>query len=119
MRVAQSDIPKYGIVDIEPVKPRLYELRGMVEKPRIEDAPSDFAIVGRYVLTPDVFALLESGKPGAGGELQLTDALQALSEQRKLFGYEFEGTRTGLVLLFGGGFSRSYFLSRLPVLYQH
>jgi UTP--glucose-1-phosphate uridylyltransferase len=96
MRVAQSDIPKYGIVDIEPVKPRLYELRGMVEKPRIEDAPSDFAIVGRYVLTPDVFALLESGKPGAGGEIQLTDALQALSEQRKLFGYEFEGTRYDL-----------------------
>jgi UTP--glucose-1-phosphate uridylyltransferase len=96
MRVAQSDIPKYGIVDMEPVKPRLYELHGMVEKPRIEDAPSDIAIVGRYVLTPDVFALLESGKPGAGGEIQLTDALQALSQRRKLFGYEFEGTRYDL-----------------------
>jgi UTP--glucose-1-phosphate uridylyltransferase len=96
MRVAQHDIPKYGIVDVKPVRPRLYELLGMVEKPKVEEAPSDFAIVGRYVLTPDVFDLLAKGRPGAGGEIQLTDALQGLSQQRKLFGYEFEGTRYDL-----------------------
>ncbi len=96
MRVARSEIPKYGIVDVKRARPRLYELRGMVEKPRVEEAPSDFAIVGRYVLTPDIFDLLAKGKPGAGGEIQLTDALLALSKTRKMFGYEFEGTRYDL-----------------------
>jgi UTP--glucose-1-phosphate uridylyltransferase len=96
MRVARSEIPKYGIVDVKPARPRLYELRGMVEKPLIEEAPSDFAIVGRYILTPDIFDLLARGQPGAGGEIQLTDGLLALSTQRKMFGYEFEGTRYDL-----------------------
>jgi UTP--glucose-1-phosphate uridylyltransferase len=96
MRVARSEIPKYGIVDIRRAGPRLYELRGMVEKPSIEEAPSDFAIVGRYVLTPDVFDLLARGGPGAGGEIQLTDGLLALNKRRKMFGYEFEGTRYDL-----------------------
>jgi UTP--glucose-1-phosphate uridylyltransferase len=96
MRVERSEIPKYGIVDVSPTRPRLYELRGMVEKPPIEEAPSDFAIVGRYVLTPDIFDLLASGKPGAGGEIQLTDGLLALNKKRKMFGYEFEGTRYDL-----------------------
>ncbi|MBV8054643.1 MAG: UTP--glucose-1-phosphate uridylyltransferase [Deltaproteobacteria bacterium] len=96
MRVGRSEIPKYGIVDVGPVRPRLYELRGMVEKPPVEEAPSDFAIVGRYVLTPDIFDLLARGRPGAGGEIQLTDGLLALSKKRKMFGYEFEGTRYDL-----------------------
>ena len=96
MRVARSEIPKYGIVDVRPARPRLYELRGMVEKPPVEEAPSDFAIVGRYVLTPDIFDLLAKGRPGAGGEIQLTDGLRALNENRKMFGYEFEGTRYDL-----------------------
>jgi UTP--glucose-1-phosphate uridylyltransferase len=96
MRVAQSEIPKYGIVDVRPARPRVYELRGMVEKPRIEEAPSDFAIVGRYVLTPDIFDLLARGRPGAGGEIQLTDGLLALSKKRRMYGYEFEGTRYDL-----------------------
>jgi UTP--glucose-1-phosphate uridylyltransferase len=96
MRVARSEIPKYGVVDIRRAGPRLYELRGMVEKPSIEEAPSDFAIVGRYVLTPDVFDLLARGGPGAGGEIQLTDGLLALNKRRKMFGYEFEGTRYDL-----------------------
>jgi UTP--glucose-1-phosphate uridylyltransferase len=96
MRVERSEIPKYGIVDVNPVRPRLYELRGMVEKPPVEEAPSEFAIVGRYVLTPDIFDLLARGRPGAGGEIQLTDGLLALSKKRKIFGYEFEGTRYDL-----------------------
>jgi UTP--glucose-1-phosphate uridylyltransferase len=96
MRVARSEIPKYGIVDVRPIRPRLYELLGMVEKPAVEKAPSDFAIVGRYVLTPDIFELLAQGRPGAGGEIQLTDALLGLRQKRKMFGYEFEGTRYDL-----------------------
>ena len=75
---------------------RLYELTGMVEKPRIEEAPSDFAILGRYVLTPDIFGLLANGKPGAGGEIQLTDGLLALSQRRTLYGHEFKGIRYDL-----------------------
>jgi UTP--glucose-1-phosphate uridylyltransferase len=96
MRVPPNDIPKYGIVSIKPAGSRLFELTGMVEKPPIEQAPSDFAIMGRYVLTPDIFDLLAHIKPGAGGEIQLTDALLALSRKRKLYGYEFEGTRYDL-----------------------
>ncbi len=96
MRVARSEISKYGIVDVRPARPRLYELRGMVEKPSVEKAPSDFAIVGRYVLTPDIFDLLSQGRPGAGGEIQLTDGLLELNKRRKMFGYEFEGTRYDL-----------------------
>jgi UTP--glucose-1-phosphate uridylyltransferase len=68
----------------------------MVEKPAPEKAPSEFAIMGRYVLTPDIFELLAKGKPGAGGEIQLTDALMALTARRKIYGYEFEGIRYDL-----------------------
>ena len=96
LKVARSEIPKYGIVVAKPVRPRLYELSGMVEKPPAEKAPSDLAIMGRYVLTPDIFPLLADGKPGAGGEIQLTDALLELAKRRKLYGYEFEGMRYDL-----------------------
>jgi UTP--glucose-1-phosphate uridylyltransferase len=95
-RVPRSDIPRYGIVSVRPDGPRLYELTGMVEKPPIEKAPSEFAILGRYVLTPDIFALLAEGKPGVGGEIQLTDGLLALCQRRKLYGYEFEGAHYDL-----------------------
>ena len=96
LKVERSEISKYGIVDAKAAGERLFELRGMVEKPAPEKAPSDFAIMGRYVLTPDIWDLLANGKPGAGGEIQLTDALMALSQKRKLYGYEFEGTRYDL-----------------------
>jgi len=96
MRVGRSEIPRYGIVAVKPARPRVYELHGMVEKPPVEQAPSDFAIVGRYVLTPDIFELLARAKPGAGGEIQLTDGLLALNKNRQMFGYEFKGTRYDL-----------------------
>ncbi len=96
MRVPQGEIPKYGIVAVKTVRPRLHQLIGMVEKPAVEQAPSDLAIMGRYVLTPDIFPLLAAGKPGAGGEIQLTDGLLTLSARRKLYGYEFEGVRYDL-----------------------
>jgi UTP--glucose-1-phosphate uridylyltransferase len=95
-RVPRSEISKYGIVEVKAVRPRVHRLLGMVEKPPAEQAPSDLAIMGRYVLTPDIFPLLAAGRPGAGGEIQLTDGLLALSAQRNLYGYEFEGVRYDL-----------------------
>ena len=72
---------------------RIYNCTGMVEKPRFEDAPSTRAIIGRYVLTPRIFALLEKTEPGAGGEIQLTDGIKALAKEQRVFGYTFEGKR--------------------------
>ena len=96
LRVPHSEVSKYGIVVAKPSGERLYELTGMIEKPAPDKAPSDFAIMGRYVLTPEIFDYLEDGKPGAGGEIQLTDGLLELAKRRKLYGYEFEGTRYDL-----------------------
>lgn len=96
MRVQRSDLSKYGIVEATGVGERLYHLTNMIEKPPPEKAPSDFAIIGRHVLTPDIFEEIAKLKPGAGGELQLTDALLGLARRRKLYGYEFEGTRYDL-----------------------
>jgi UTP--glucose-1-phosphate uridylyltransferase len=101
MRVAPRDISKYGIVEASPAGERLHRLTGMVEKPELSKAPSDFAIVGRYILTPGIFSLLAEGKPGAGGEIQLTDGLLALCRSRPMYGYEFAGTRYDLGDRFG------------------
>jgi UTP--glucose-1-phosphate uridylyltransferase len=88
-------ISAYGVLDCVPVpgKSRLMEVRGMVEKPKFEEAPSNHAIIGRYVLTPRVFEMLEKITPGAGGELQLTDGIKALMQYEKVYGYNFEGKR--------------------------
>lgn len=88
-------ISAYGVLDCTPVpgNPRLMQVRGMVEKPKFEDAPSKNAIIGRYVLTPRVFEMLENITPGAGGELQLTDGIRALMQHEKVYGYNFEGKR--------------------------
>jgi len=96
MRVAKADVSKYGIVEAKPLGRRLYQLTGMVEKPHPDQAPSEFAIVGRYVLHPEIFSILAEAKPGTGGEIQLTDALLVLSKRRRLYGYEFEGVRYDL-----------------------
>jgi UTP--glucose-1-phosphate uridylyltransferase len=84
---------QYGIVDGEPAEAGLLRLRGMVEKPRPEDAPSNLAVVGRYILTPRVFDLLEETRAGAGGEIQLTDAIARLLLEEPVYGYQFEGQR--------------------------
>lgn len=92
--VPHSDTDKYGIVDATPVDDRSAQIRHMVEKPKPADAPSNLAVVGRYVLPGRIFELLEKTTPGAGGEIQLTDAIDALlKEQRKVLAYRFEGTR--------------------------
>jgi UTP--glucose-1-phosphate uridylyltransferase len=88
-------ISAYGVLAGEQDKHnrRIYNCTGMVEKPKLEDAPSKQAIIGRYVLTPRVFELLEQTTPGAGGEIQLTDGIKALLKEQKVFGYTFEGKR--------------------------
>ncbi|HEV7987626.1 MAG TPA: UTP--glucose-1-phosphate uridylyltransferase [Candidatus Binataceae bacterium] len=96
MRVGPQDISKYGIVEASSAGERLHRLTGMVEKPEPSKAPSDFAIVGRYVLTPEIFGILAEVKPGAGGEIQLTDGLLALCRRRPMYGYKFSGTRYDL-----------------------
>ena len=100
LAVPGSELSKYGIVEASRVEgwpdDRLYRLTGMVEKPPPEKAPSNFAIIGRYVLTPEIFDLLRETRPGAGGEIQLTDALLQLCRRREVYGYRFEGTRYDL-----------------------
>jgi UTP--glucose-1-phosphate uridylyltransferase len=96
-RVDKSRVSSYGILDVHDADGRfdnrLFEIRNMVEKPKPEDAPSDLAIIGRYILTPAIFDLLESVQPGAGGERQLTDGLRALLQQQRMWAYLYEGTR--------------------------
>ncbi|WP_458068349.1 UTP--glucose-1-phosphate uridylyltransferase GalU [Rhodanobacter sp. BL-MT-08] len=92
--VPHSDTDKYGIVDATPVDERSAWIHHMVEKPKPADAPSNLAVVGRYVLPGRIFQLLEQTTPGAGGEIQLTDAIEALlKEQGRVLAYRFEGTR--------------------------
>jgi UTP--glucose-1-phosphate uridylyltransferase len=93
--VEGPEISAYGVLagSPDPGNPRIYNCTGMVEKPKFEDAPSKQAIIGRYVLTPRIFALLEQTAPGAGGEIQLTDGLKELLKEEKVFGYNFEGKR--------------------------
>jgi UTP--glucose-1-phosphate uridylyltransferase len=88
-------ISSYGVLDCDTMKdnPRLHAVKGLVEKPKQADAPSKNAIIGRYILTPQVFELLEHIPKGAGGELQLTDGIKGLLDTEKVFGYTFEGRR--------------------------
>ena len=88
-------ISAYGVLagSQDPENPRIYNCTGMVEKPKFVDAPSNQAIIGRYVLTPRVFALLEETTPGAGGEIQLTDGIKTLLKEEEVYGYTFEGKR--------------------------
>lgn len=98
MEVPRESLQAYGVVDAEPVshngcKDRLFRIRDMVEKPKPQDAPSNLAIIGRYVLTPEIFDCISSVEPGSGGEIQLTDGLKALLRSRPVYAYRFEGTR--------------------------
>jgi UTP--glucose-1-phosphate uridylyltransferase len=92
-RVDRADVTRYGIVDPLQVEGRLVEIRDLVEKPSTDEAPSDLAVLGRYVLTPKIFDILEQTSRGAGGEIQLTDAIRALVAEQPVFGYQFDGVR--------------------------
>ena len=98
MEVPHEDTSRYGVIDSEPAgndqdHGRLFRVKGLVEKPNPADAPSDLAIIGRYVLTPKIFDKLEQTQRGAGGEIQLTDAIEALMQEQEVYAYAFEGTR--------------------------
>jgi UTP--glucose-1-phosphate uridylyltransferase len=91
-------ISSYGVLDVKPVEDsrfgeRLYEIKNMVEKPKPEDAPSNLAIIGRYILTPAIFDCLANTPTGAGGELQLTDGMRLLLQKEKMYAYVYEGRR--------------------------
>jgi UTP--glucose-1-phosphate uridylyltransferase len=91
--VPKNEVDKYGIVDYEPEDNRIYKVNDLVEKPKTENAPSDVAILGRYIITPTIFEMLEKTEPGAQGEIQLTDALKMLCRVEPMYAYEFTGKR--------------------------
>jgi UTP--glucose-1-phosphate uridylyltransferase len=97
MEVPPEETRRYGMVDVDPEwedsDTRLNRIRGVVEKPPAGEAPSNKAIIGRYVLTPKIFEKLEQTQPGSGGEIQLTDAIEALMQEQEVFSYAFDGTR--------------------------
>ena len=92
-QVDKDKVNKYGILDVKHIEDRVYKVKDMVEKPAIEEAPSNIAILGRYIITPAIFDILENPEPGQGGEIQLTDALQTLATKEAIYAYNFEGRR--------------------------
>ena len=91
--VPHSEVSKYGIIACEHIEDRVYKVKDLVEKPKADDAPSDIAILGRYIITPQIFDCLEKTKPGSGGEIQLTDALKMLNHLEPMYAYDFIGRR--------------------------
>ncbi len=92
-KVAHDVVNKYGIVDCKAIDGRVYKIKDLVEKPSIDKAPSDIAILGRYIITPTVFDYLETQDVGTGGEIQLTDALRRLCKDEAMYAYDFKGHR--------------------------
>ncbi|NOH16229.1 UTP--glucose-1-phosphate uridylyltransferase GalU [Clostridium cochlearium] len=91
--VPKEDVNKYGIVKGKHIEDRVYKVKDLIEKPNIEDAPSNIAILGRYIINPEIFEILEHTKPGKGGEIQLTDALKELAQREAMYAYNFQGIR--------------------------
>jgi len=91
--VEPEEVSKYGIIDAEPVGEGVYRVRDLVEKPPVGQAPSRLAVIGRYVISPRIFSILGETPPGAGGEIQLTDALRVLCRQEPMYGLVFQGCR--------------------------
>jgi UTP--glucose-1-phosphate uridylyltransferase len=93
MQVEGEAISRFGVIDAEEMGEGVYRIKDMVEKPPFAEAPSDLAIIGRYILTPDIFAEIEQAPPGAGGEIQITDAMRSLLKRRPFYALRFQGTR--------------------------
>lgn len=91
--VADNQVSRYGIVDGKKIDDRLYNVTNLVEKPKLEESPSNLAILGRYILSPRIFEILSNQEPGAGGEIQLTDAIAGLNQHESVYAFEFEGVR--------------------------
>ena len=92
-QVANEDVDKYGIVEGKYIENGIYKVKDLIEKPDIETAPSNIAILGRYIITPEIFDILENTKPGKNGEIQLTDGLKTLCKNQAMYAYVFEGKR--------------------------
>ena len=88
-----DEVSKYGIINGMHIEDRVYKVKDLVEKPKIEESPSDIAILGRYIITPQIFDILDNTEPGKGGEIQLTDALKTLMQVEAMYAYNFEGRR--------------------------
>ncbi|WP_278391046.1 UTP--glucose-1-phosphate uridylyltransferase GalU [Lactobacillus acetotolerans] len=94
MKVPHKDVSKYGVIEPETeIAPGLINVKSFVEKPEVDKAPSDYAIIGRYLLTPEIFDILADQKPGRGGEIQLTDAIDAMNKTQRVFAHVFKGER--------------------------
>lgn len=92
-KVPLQDVPKYGIIAGTQIDERVYKVKGLVEKPEVEQAPSNIAMLGRYIISPRIFEFLEAATPGKNGEIWLTDALEKLMEKEAMYAYNFEGDR--------------------------
>jgi len=95
-KIDKEMIQNYGVIDGRPLGDSIYEVKNLVEKPDPEEAPSDLGIIGRYILTPEIFDAIEQTKPGKGNEIQLTDALKILNKKHPVYAYNFDGTRYDL-----------------------
>ena len=93
MQIEGEAISRFGVIDAEEVEPNVYRIKDMVEKPAFKDAPSDLAIIGRYIFTPDIFDAIERTTPGSGGEIQITDAMRLLLKDRPFYAVKLSGTR--------------------------
>ena len=102
MKVPHKEVSKYGVIAPDgKVNDNLYNVKNFVEKPAIDKAPSDLAIIGRYVFTPEIFDVLAKTKPGKGGEIQLTDAINTLNKTQRVFAHEYTGDRYDVGNKFG------------------
>ncbi len=93
MQVDGEAISRFGVIDAEEIEPNVFRIKDMVEKPAFADAPSDLAIIGRYIFTPDIFSAIEKTEPGAGGEIQITDAMRLLLKERPFYAVKLDGVR--------------------------
>jgi UTP--glucose-1-phosphate uridylyltransferase len=93
MQVAGEAISRFGVIDADEVEPGVFRIKDMVEKPAFADAPSDLAIIGRYIFTPDIFDAIEKTTPGSGGEIQITDAMRILLKERPFYAVKLDGVR--------------------------
>ncbi|MFW2438181.1 MAG: UTP--glucose-1-phosphate uridylyltransferase GalU [Arenicellales bacterium] len=107
-----ADVHKYGVIDAEDLGNGVYKVNDMVEKPSVEDAPGNLAIIGRYILLPEIFDVLRNTEPGKGGELQITDALNSLAKQGKVLALKFSGKRFDCGSVGGFVDATNYFYKR-------
>lgn len=92
-RVPEKEVSRYGIIEAKEIHERFYSVSNLIEKPKMEQAPSNLAIMGRYILSPKILDILDRQEPGAGGEIQLTDAIAKLNQEEAVYAYDFEGVR--------------------------